>query len=201
MFSFLVKKSKCPSCGIKRTPDETRELHKFIDRLFEQQPRWSDWFYRGEKELAYDKYTRGNGWACDECTRKDLVLLADLEKQEYLDWPPYFVYLEKERECRTCGSEFLFSKEEQKFWYETLGFWVQSEAVNCKECRADIRKRRDRIREAQKELQEISPNLNFDSIEQLENVIELYKITESHNKVKQYTDRLNKLIKQRSRKT
>lgn len=201
MFSFLPKIPKCPTCGVKKTQNETKELYKFIDTLFEQQPRWSDWFYGSNKELAYDKYTYGIDWACDECISNGFVLLAALEKQEYLDWPPYFIYRDKEHECRTCGSKFIFSKEEQRFWYEDLGFWVQSEAVNCKVCRLEIRKRKERIREAQKELQELCPSLSFDNIEQLEKIIELYKITESNNKIKQYTERLNKLIKQADTKT
>ena len=93
-----------------------------------------------------------------------------------MDWPPYFVYLDEERKCRTCGCDFIFFKEEQQFWFETLGFWVQSEAVNCKKCRAKIRKRRDKIRKAQKELQEINPNLNFDNIEQLDEVIHSLRV-------------------------
>lgn len=200
MFS-RVEKSKCPSCGIRRTQDETKELHKFIENLFEQQPRWAYVFYGGERELAYDKYTHGTGWACDKCISKGFALLADLEKQAYCDWPPYFVYQDEEHDCRTCGCKFIFSKEEQQFWYEGLGFLVQSEAVNCRKCRAEIRNRKDRIRKAQKELQEIKPNLNIDSVIQLKKIVDLYSMTESHNKVRQYTERLNRLIKQSNGKT
>src|SRR5690606_36527388 len=44
-------------------------------------------------------------------------------------------YFDLERQCRDCGRSFIFFAEEQKFWYERLGFGLESDCVRCVDCR------------------------------------------------------------------
>jgi hypothetical protein len=48
--------------------------------------------------------------------------------------PKYF-YVDEKRECIQCGQPFIFGAREQKFWYESLGFYATSEAIRCRSCR------------------------------------------------------------------
>ena len=41
----------------------------------------------------------------------------------------------KQRHCMQCGRDFVFKGTEQKFWYETLGFYGTSVPIRCAECR------------------------------------------------------------------
>jgi hypothetical protein len=41
-----------------------------------------------------------------------------------------------------CGQRFVFAAAEQRFWYETLQFWVQSRPKRCIPCRRARRARR-----------------------------------------------------------
>jgi hypothetical protein len=44
-------------------------------------------------------------------------------------------YFDLERECVDCHRPFIFFAEEQKHWYEELGFGLDSDCVRCCDCR------------------------------------------------------------------
>ncbi len=44
-------------------------------------------------------------------------------------------YFDLERQCRDCKRAFIFFAEEQKYWYEELGFGLDSDCVRCVDCR------------------------------------------------------------------
>ena len=48
---------------------------------------------------------------------------ADLERQSFSTVPVLY-YFDRVQECFDCGRPFIFFAEEQKYWYETLGFNV-----------------------------------------------------------------------------
>lgn len=50
---------------------------------------------------------------------------------------PVFIlsYCDLRRVCTDCRRPFLFFAEEQKHWYETLGFNIHADAVRCFPCR------------------------------------------------------------------
>ena len=48
---------------------------------------------------------------------------------------PRYFYVDERHTCVQCGSDFLFSAKEQKFWYETLRFISCSRAIRCPSCR------------------------------------------------------------------
>lgn len=64
----------------------------------------------------------------------DTAIIADTSKQ--VSRPvPVTHYYDVKRTCRDCKRKFLFFAEEQKFWYETLGFPLESDCVRCIDCR------------------------------------------------------------------
>jgi hypothetical protein len=62
------------------------------------------------------------------------AILADLARQTPATVPVTH-YFDLERKCRDCGRPFIFFAEEQKHWYEELGFGLDSDCVRCAECR------------------------------------------------------------------
>lgn len=60
-------------------------------------------------------------------------------------------YFDLERQCRDCGNPFIFFADEQKYWYEELGFGLDSDCVRCVACR----KRRQMIAQWLKRYEEL----------------------------------------------
>lgn len=44
-------------------------------------------------------------------------------------------YFDEKRVCRACGRKFIFFAEEQKHWYEELGYSLDADCVECVPCR------------------------------------------------------------------
>ena len=59
---------------------------------------------------------------------------ADVEKQNYTVCPRHW-YIDAVFVCRDCGQEFVFSADEQFFWYEVKKFYVDSIPRRCAKCR------------------------------------------------------------------
>lgn len=53
---------------------------------------------------------------------------------------PALVFGPLEKRCRDCGVVFVFTAEEQRHWYETLGFFLDATAVRCSSCRTKRRR-------------------------------------------------------------
>lgn len=53
---------------------------------------------------------------------------------------PAVVYGPLEKRCRDCAVDFVFTAEEQRHWYETLGFFLDATAVRCSGCRTKRRR-------------------------------------------------------------
>lgn len=63
---------------------------------------------------------------------------ADVDRQNYTVCPRHW-YIDATFQCRRCNEKFIFSAEEQEYWYEELGFWIDSSAKNCQKCRSELR--------------------------------------------------------------
>ncbi|MBI3927176.1 MAG: zinc-ribbon domain-containing protein [Armatimonadetes bacterium] len=84
----------------------------------------------------------------------DTAVTADLTRQTRATVPVTH-YFDVKRRCRDCDRPFLFFADEQKHWYEELGFGLESDCVRCAECR----KRRQgiaRLRERYEELHHVA---------------------------------------------
>lgn len=78
------------------------------------------------------------------------AVAADLEKQTPATVPVTH-YFDERRTCRDCGRRFIFFAEEQKYWYEELGFGLDADCVRCYPCRRSSQ-HLDRLHERYREL-------------------------------------------------
>jgi hypothetical protein len=59
---------------------------------------------------------------------------ATHDRQSYSPVPVLY-YFDLERTCVDCGRPFIFFAEEQKYWYEELGFSLDADCIRCIDCR------------------------------------------------------------------
>lgn len=90
---------------------------------------------------------------CPECLREGRALKADTDQQNCGLGGPIHAFWDQTRTCGTCDRDYVFSGQEQRFWYETLKFYVDSVPVQCSDCRREARARK----RAQKTLQTLLP--------------------------------------------
>jgi len=120
-------------------------------------------------------------WACDGCLRLKKAIKGNPTKQTYCDFKPHLAYYDQKFTCDSCEAEFTFTKEEQKFWYETLGFWVQSKPKHCKECRKEKRKEKA-YQKRINELKAKAENLVNEELAELAEIYEYFGNEEKRNK-------------------
>ncbi len=70
---------------------------------------------------------------------------------------PYLAYSDIGHRCSDCGEKFVFTKHEQRFWYEELGFWVQSRPKQCVACRQKRRTTAEANTRLQQAIAELDP--------------------------------------------
>ena len=100
-------------------------------------------------------------WTWDYDFRPSLpkgAVRGDPYKQNFCAFcsPPQYFYVDQEKVCVQCNADFVFSAREQKYWYETLGFFYASTAIRCLRCR----KRRRSARAVQQRLQRAMERLD-----------------------------------------
>lgn len=69
-----------------------------------------------------------------ECRIPNTAVEADLSLQTSA-MIPVTHYFDVTRKCADCGRPFIFFAQEQKHWYEELGFGLDSDCVRCVNCR------------------------------------------------------------------
>lgn len=65
---------------------------------------------------------------------KDTAIPANIEKQNYSIYPRS-LYVDIAERCVACSRRFIFFAEEQKYWFETLDFYVDAHCTKCFDCR------------------------------------------------------------------
>jgi hypothetical protein len=91
------------------------------------------------------------------------AIAADLEGQFHSPVPVLY-YFDLARICADCQRPFIFYAEEQKFWYESLGFTLNSDCVRCVPCR----KRLQGIAQTRERYEELSHIPSRSTAENLE---------------------------------
>lgn len=172
----------CPNCKEERTEKSLSYLFKW-----RKQYNLPNLGVKENYEIDDEERLR---WACDICIKSNKIILARPEIQDY-SFHPYFVYLDIDRKCNTCNRDYIYTKEEQQFWYEELGKNYWSRANNCLECRLE---KRDGNSENNR-LSRLIANLDENSIESLKKVIETYLEMQKVDKAKFYMSKLRKLSK------
>ncbi len=92
-----------------------------------------------------DTIRRGHWRLSDDRIFPETVLPANTENQNYALYPRKY-YVDIERICRTCHRPFLFFAKEQRYWFETLRFFVDADCVFCPQCRRASRAIQRRLR-------------------------------------------------------
>ena len=111
------------------------EMHNEFEKYVEH-PRYG----RGPRITGMNPETIFGGdvfihWhSSKECRIPNTAIPADLTQQTPATVPVTHYY-DVKRQCLDCGRFFIFFAEEQKHWYEKLGFGLDSDCVRCVDCR------------------------------------------------------------------
>jgi hypothetical protein len=136
-------------------------------------------------------------WHSREDTRiPNTAIKADLTKQ-----PPATVavthYFNAKRTCRDCDKPFIFFAEEQKHWYEELGFGLDSDCVRCPVCR----KRQQGLARAKERYEELFHTQNRNDDQNLEMAECCLTLIENKVFHLRQTEHVRLLLKQASEKS
>ncbi|WP_298781922.1 zinc-ribbon domain containing protein [uncultured Polaribacter sp.] len=124
-----LNKVICPCCKGVLNINDCNILGKSYNNLHRKnlfQKTWPKIIFRG---------------ACDYCIQQNRALIAKPFIQNYnSEWDlPHLMFWDKTTNCQKCKIEFVFSKEEQQFWYEKLKFIIYSFPKYCLNCRKERR--------------------------------------------------------------
>lgn len=137
------KELTCPCCRSTVTERDAghalKSIHKVNGIFFPHDPQ--------EKEIDLLMLRHYHRWACDDCLLSNKAIKADPDRQptgslmshdtEYLAfWDSNWI------DCRDCGEPFVFSKEDQLFYYQTLRKTREARAVRCQACRKALKEQR-----------------------------------------------------------
>lgn len=168
----MENKLQCPCCNLERGPEE-------VQILFEQFNSSKRQTLNDEKaSVDFDfllSLLEGGRtkWACDECLKSGKAIASDPKKMNFTVFPKYLAYFDHKITCTTCKKEFIFSAQEQQYWFETLRFWEDSYPKKCLECRKKIRQQSA----LQTELSQLIKNLDKENPDaaQLQRIGEIYE--------------------------
>ena len=125
-----------------------------------------------------------------ECRIPNTAILANLTKQTPATIPVTH-YFDVKRQCRDCCKPFIFFAVEQKYWYEALGFGLDSNCIRCVPCR----KKQQGVaqsREKYEDLFHIPDRTNDQNLEMIECCLALVEASVFH---KRQLERVRMLLK------
>ena len=180
---YSDEKVKCPCCQKELSIKKCLHLQKWRKQL--------DWPGLGKIDAwQSDDMEERDRWACDSCIKKGRALIGNIEKQNYGGYGmPFPVYLDIDRTCISCGENYIYKKEDQQYWYETLHKNVWSRASRCLSCRKPLQK----VRKSNQRLQYLVMNVDLNNEEELKELIEIFKSKGNLEKAKYYFSVLKKL--------
>jgi hypothetical protein len=114
-------------------------------RKFVEHPRYGSTPHTSGVDIPEDKIRAGFWSLAREAMFPESVLVATPEAQNYSVFPRQY-YVDVLRECRTCARSFIFFAKEQRYWFETLKFFVDADCVHCPACRRESRAVQRRVR-------------------------------------------------------
>ena len=148
--SVLAEKIICPCCkkevAVSQTPIPDYYLGWYLGKnrviLTEIEIRGlqqaiTEHFAQIHLKSFTEKLNHLEQWACNNCIAKKEknALRAELGVEKCGMRGPILVYLDLEYLCKDCGVKFVFSSQEQQYWYEELKFFNESKPIRCSECR------------------------------------------------------------------
>lgn len=91
----------------------------------------AQWKAATSQEWSFNDLPNGS---CPTARIPNTAVVADLARQTPATVPVTH-YFDLEHKCCDCGRPYIFFAEEQKYWYEELGFGLDSGCVRCVDCR------------------------------------------------------------------
>jgi len=176
----------CPSCKIGQ---HTAELTTVVG-MFQANHNTHFPNLTSENKITDQSFLDADfEWACDVCLESGKAVIAIPEKQVTSGFP-HLAYVDTEYKCITCAQPFLFKKEEKQLWYEQLKFAASSTPDSCTDCRKTIRKQKVENKQLAALLKKPEANL---TVEELQQVISIYKAWNKKERVANYKSLLKKL--------
>jgi len=130
---------RCPSCDqLKYHTSLDTSLKLYTSYHRKQYPNLKS----SANDLIFSFQNEDMVWACDDCF-EDKKAIPSIPEKMYNSGSPHLVYFDSKLKCKRCEKDFLFSKKEKQFWYEGLGFHLDSVPVNCLDCRKIVRKEKN----------------------------------------------------------
>ena len=181
----LYDSYKCPNC------EQIRQINQ-LSYLFKWNKQFNFPHMISVLSAARKTYTDYQGrlrWACDICIEKERVIVGRPDQQNWTGFAyPFFTHNDELLKCESCDCEFMFSKEEKRFWYENLKFIVWSYPKHCSSCRRRIRAPRIK----NNRLTELISNVDRVTDNEVEEIIDIFLEYGNIDKAKFYLSVLRK---------
>jgi Probable zinc-ribbon domain len=126
-------------------------------------------------------------WACNHCIAEGMAIKGDYLKQYHGLGSPILAYTNLKRICVDCSAEFVFSAQEQQYWYEVLGFYLDSIPKKCPNCRKFVRVSKNMQKRVQALLQQ-----DAHTVGELKELHEFYKLKGNIQKANYYQNQIKK---------
>lgn len=145
---------QCPCCQKDRNLVSATPILKVAQEIVEQ--GCAPWHWKGETQVVVDLVKRKVlQWVCNACLKQKYAIPANPSKQNFANSNPFFAYIDQKKTCQTCGNTFIFSAQEQCFWYEELKFLVVSHPTTCPACRRENREKKKSMLALQEALENL----------------------------------------------
>lgn len=118
-----------------------KQLRELIDLV--PHPRYGTTIRTTQHDIPVDEIRKYRGYQ-GETIFPESAIPADTSKQNFSTFPRSY-YVDVLKRCRDCERNFLFFAEEQRFWYESLGIYIDADCVYCPECRKRNRANKQRL--------------------------------------------------------
>jgi hypothetical protein len=99
------------------------------------------------------------------------AIKADISRQNYSVCPRHW-YIDAVFHCPRCGNNFRFAADEQRLWYEEIGFFVDSQPKHCGACRGELRNVKALRQEYDREIGEVLQSDDCERKQRLATVID-----------------------------
>jgi hypothetical protein len=155
---------------------------KSMDKEYVNHPRYGDKPIHSGNSFSKDEIEQGFWGYSREHFFPESVIIADIEKQNYSTFPRT-LYVDIKKQCIQCKRSFIFFALEQKYWYEILGFYIDTDCVKCIDCRKKEREIK-KMAVAYETLLKKEEKNDFEISELKKIALELYQLGYIRNKHK-----------------
>lgn len=129
----------CPSClKVKYTKNDVSRYLGQLKSLEYSPVSHADnqsIYFLYSKEYKTEKDYLKIKWACNECLGREKAFISvTIHEQRKTDTAPVFAFFDLKSTCAKCRSDFIFKKDEWRYWIDELGFYFQTTKKYCENC-------------------------------------------------------------------